>query len=203
MWKRTVTAIGLALAVAATLVGAGRVGSAQAAAAATQHEHLIVTDYTAQASFENQGKTTVTSVAVDASIEVRREAGTQHGVRRVVLVDLTYEQRDLATGTVLQRYYGETTQGVELRFGPQLRRATLDARVPVTDDHGRTFTVTLHVDWQATGPLQREKPAHEYHSRGAYRQATASGTLNERVIPSASPGPYADLIFTTYVETDG
>lgn len=192
MKKRLFLLTALALCVGFAAVATGQMGTAYATASAQRH--VIVTRQYAGATFEKQNRTTVTSVYVDTAIDMSHGPGEQK-MQRSTWVDLTYEQHDLASGAVLQRYYGEARQ-VDLRFGPQMRWATLDATVPVKDTRGHSFTVSLHITWQATGPVQRDTTtsAHE-QSRGIYRQATALGTLNGKALPTVA---FADLVFTRY-----
>jgi hypothetical protein len=90
----------------------------------------------------------------------------------------------------------------------KLSSGVLTATVPMQDYvSNNTFTVSVNVSWTGTGPVGRQVSTSHFkgpgfsgtnHFQGTYRNATATGSVNDGTTEwAASPAAYAQLFAST------
>lgn len=192
--RRLFVLMGLAVGVGLALVvpvGAGgpliSIAQAHASAGKPTVTHISFREQTAEAEFAQEVNHVYTYVYVLAdAIDFHAPPGPPE--RAVPGVYLLIEQYDTQTGMGLLFASGEASP-VDLRFGAQLRWATLRATVPVTDEEsGRSLTITVQIQWQAGGPLERIHTNDHHHSPGL---TTTSHFLGLRRLSSTASGTMA------------
>lgn len=136
---------------------------------------------TANAEFDNFDNGVYTGVSVWASENVSHAPPATPTTQSQVFVQLNTVDQSTGAGT----YAWGDASGVAFTADSKLNTATLTATVPMTDNTGATFDVTLNLTWNGYGStVSWDNNTHfrgdgfmfSSHDHSTSRNATASGT---------------------------